>query len=226
MYLKPALTVELALILLFPSILAAQAPPDTTYLRNYNYFLQTSLYDLYQTDSAKVVMLGNSITFGVNWNELMGRQGVVNRGIGGDLTSGFLHRLEYVYRLHPVLCCVMGGINDIYEDISPDTIFANYKQILQGLRSHNIIPVIQSTLYVSRRWKRAAVKNRDVTRLNVLLRAYANAEGILFLDLNDVLSENGYLREPFSTPEGVHLNAAGYRLWRDQLEPVFRRAGL
>jgi lysophospholipase L1-like esterase len=216
----------LILACFIPALLYAQAPPDTAYLRNYNYALQTSLYDIYQTDSAKVVMLGNSITFGVNWNELMGRQGVVNRGIGGDLTSGFLHRLDYVYRLHPVLCCVMGGINDIYNDISPDTIFANYKHILQGLRSHHITPVIQSTLYVSPKWKRAALKNQDVTRLNMLLREYAVHEGILFLDLNDVLSENGYLRETYSTPEGVHLNAAGYRLWRDQLEPVFRSFGL
>jgi hypothetical protein len=31
-------------------------------------------------------MLGNSLTAGVDWNELLDRPDIANRGIGGDIT--------------------------------------------------------------------------------------------------------------------------------------------
>ncbi|MDH3251877.1 MAG: GDSL-type esterase/lipase family protein [Ignavibacteria bacterium] len=212
-------------LLLLPALVCSQTLPEKPFLSNRNYRLQTELYEVYRTDSATVVMLGNSITFGVQWNELMGRSGIVNRGIGSDVTEGFLHRLEYVYRLHPALCCIMGGINDIYNDIPVDSIFSTYALITRELRGHDITPVIQSTLYVSPRWKRAAEKNRDVIALNRLLETYAREEGIDYLDLNDVLSADGVLKDEV-TYDGVHLNALGYRLWRDRLETMLKKHSL
>ncbi len=206
-------------------VLFAQSVPDTLYLRNKNYKAQTDLYSIYKTEKADVVMLGNSITFGVNWNELMGRTNIVNRGIGSDLTQGFLHRLEYVYNVHPKLCLIMGGINDIYENISVEKIFENYTGIIDSLRAHNIIPVIQSTLFVSPKWKKAAEKNMEVENLDRMLMEYAHKEKILFIDLNRVLAEHNTLKDEL-TIDGVHLNAKGYELWRGELEPVLKRYGL
>ncbi len=205
--------------------LFAQSVSDTLYLRNRNYTIQTDLYSIYKTEKADVVMLGNSITFGVNWNELMGRTNIVNRGIGGDLTQGFLHRLEYVYNVHPKLCFIMGGINDIYENIPVEKIFENYTDILDSLRAHNIIPVIQSTLYVSPKWKKAAEKNIEVEKLDRMLIEYARKEKVLFIDLNRVLSEHNTLKDEL-TLDGVHLNAKGYELWRGELEPALEKYGL
>jgi lysophospholipase L1-like esterase len=213
------------LLLLIPLAARSQNQPDEAFLSNRNYRLQMDLYEAYRTDSAAIVMLGNSITFGVQWNELMGRPGIVNRGIVSDVTRGFFHRMNPVYRLHPALCCVMGGINDLYNDVPVDSVFSTYVRIIQGLRDHNITPVIQSTLYVSPRWKRSVEKNHEVAALNRLLEAYARREGIDYLPLNDVLSTGGQLRDDV-TIDGVHLTAAGYRRWRDMLEPVLRKHGL
>jgi len=44
-------------------------------------------------------MLGNSITQGVAWNELLQRPMILNRGISGDNLVGFLHRMKYITRL-------------------------------------------------------------------------------------------------------------------------------
>lgn len=207
------------------SVLFAQSVSDTLYLRNRNYTIQTDLYSIYKTEKADVVMLGNSITFGVNWNELMGRTNIVNRGIGGDLTEGFLHRLKYVYNVHPKVCCIMGGINDIYENIAVEKIYENYTSIIDSLRAHNIIPVIQSTLFVSPKWKKAAEKNIEVGKLDKMLMEYAINERILFIDLNRVLSEHNTLKDEL-TIDGVHLNAKGYELWRNELEPALEKYGL
>jgi lysophospholipase L1-like esterase len=198
---------------------------DTLYLRNKNYTIQTDLYSVYKTDKADVVMLGNSITFGVNWNELMGRTTIVNRGIGSDLTQGFLHRMEYVYNVHPKLCFIMGGINDIYENISVEKIYENYTAIIDSLRAHKIIPIIQSTLFVSPKWRNAVEKNKEVEKLNGMLAKYARNKKIFFLDLNRVLAENDTLKDDL-TLDGVHLNSKGYKLWREELEPVLEKYGL
>ncbi|MEK7250541.1 MAG: GDSL-type esterase/lipase family protein, partial [Bacteroidota bacterium] len=151
----------------------AHAQLDSLYLKNKNYPIQTSLYDLYKTEHADVVMLGNSLTQWVDWNELLGRKNIANRGIAGDVTSGYVHRLEYVYKLKPKLCFIEGGINDIYANVPVDVVYENYKKIVEELRSHSITPIIQSTLFVSPKWHDAVEKNKEVASLNSLLEEFA-----------------------------------------------------
>ena len=174
---------------------------------------------------AAIVMLGNSITYGVNWVELMGRQTIANRGIGGDNTYGMLNRMDHVYSLQPKLCCVMAGINDIYAGIPVDTIFSNYKKMIDGLRTHHVVPVIQSTLYVNTKWKKADENNLLVTQLNDLLKKFAAAEKIDFLDINKHIAPEHALRDE-CTYDGLHLTAAGYAPWRTELEEIFKKYGL
>jgi len=146
------------------------------YGKNPNYNYQLSLYDIYKTVSADVVMLGNSITYGINWNELLGRDGIVNRGIGSDIVEGFLNRLKYVIKLHPKLRFIMGGINDIYNDTPVNLIFQNYKKVVETLKENNITPIIQLTLYVSTKWRSYKNKNPEVRKSNELLCIFAFAD--------------------------------------------------
>ncbi len=203
----------------------SQTSADTLYKQNRNYTIQTELYNIYKTEKADVVMLGNSITFGVNWNELMGRTQIVNRGISSDNTVGFLRRMEYIYKLHPQLCCIMGGINDIYQDAPVEKVFENYKKIIEGLQAHKIVPIIQSPLFVSIRWRKYAEKNLEVAKLDSMLADYAQLKGIEFMNLNEVMSKDHLLLEELTT-DGVHLSAKGYALWRDELEKIFKKHGV
>ena len=123
-----------------------QTAYDSLYLKSLVYRNLTATFAMSKLESTDIVFLGNSITFGGNWAELLGRERIVNRGIGGDNTVGMLHRMQYVYQLKPKLCFIMAGINDIYADASVELIFQNYVKIIDTLRAHSIIPVIQSTL--------------------------------------------------------------------------------
>jgi lysophospholipase L1-like esterase len=218
------LTFLFILSILFTHSLSAQGY-DTLYLKNKTYQHLMGMYALYETKHADVVMFGNSITFGANWAELMSRSGIVNRGIGGDNTYGYLSRLNQVYALHPKLCCIMGGINDMYAGIPTDSVFTNYCKILDTLCAHHIVPVIQSTLYVAAKYKNAVERNTQVTRLNMLLKEYAANNNIRFLDLNKLLS-TGELLQDEMTGDGVHLTAPAYHIWKDALEIVLREYGL
>jgi len=136
-----------------------------------------------------------------------------------------LHRLEYVYQLHPKLCFVMAGINDIYEDATVERIFKNYTEIIDTIRAKNIIPIIQSTLFVNPKWKLAEEKNQQVKKLNAFLSEYCTANNIKFVDLNATLSTNGILNAEYTT-DGVHLTPAAYAVWSEMILPILKEHGL
>ncbi|MBI2427833.1 MAG: GDSL family lipase [Ignavibacteriales bacterium] len=209
---------------LYTGTLFSQTDYDSLYLKNPQYKNLTALYDLSKIEKADIVFLGNSITFGGNWSELLGRERVVNRGIGSDNIPGMLQRLSQVARLNPKLCFIMAGINDLYQDVPVDTVFKRYVLLVDSLRAYDIIPILQSTLHVNPKWKRAEVKNLEVAKLNRLLQKYATDRSLVFLDLNSVLSENGVLKNEYTT-DGVHLTAAAYQIWRDQIDLVVKKYG-
>ncbi len=198
---------------------------DSLYLENANYTIQTGLYDKYKTGNAEIVMLGNSLTAWVDWNELLNRKNIANRGIAGDITEGYLHRLDQVYRLNPKLCFVEGGINDLYSNVPVDVVVKNYQKIVENLRSHAIIPIIQSTLFVSPKWRDASAKNKEVAELNSLLQSFAKENNIEFVNLNATMSTDNQLHDDL-TYDGVHLTANGYMLWGAEVEKVLKGRGL
>ncbi|MGE5431022.1 MAG: GDSL-type esterase/lipase family protein [Syntrophomonadaceae bacterium] len=199
------------------------AQADSTYYQGtLDHRLQVGLYNVYKTEHAAIVMLGNSLTHGVNWNELLGRNDIAERGIPGDGLRDFLKRMQFVYKLNPKICFIMGGVNDLYTGYPPELIFANYTKVVEALKEHDIIPIIQSSLYVSSKYLLASQKNREISILNNLLKSYAEKNGILFIDLNARMSRGNDLRSEL-TFDGIHLNADGYVIWRDEIAPVISR---
>jgi len=195
------------------------------YLKNNNYMVQIGMYRHFRTSQADVVMLGNSLTYNANWNELLGRKNIANRGINSDITEGYLHRLSYIYQLKPKLCFIEGGVNDIYAGYSVTDIFDNYTKIIDTLRAHHIIPIIQSTLFVGINWRKSKTNNEEIRKLNELLFEYASKESIEYLDINSLVSHNGFLKNDL-TYDDLHLNAEGYALWVPEVEKVLIKFGL
>jgi lysophospholipase L1-like esterase len=182
------------------------------------YDIRMSLFSEYNNEY-RVVMLGDSITAGVEWNELLGISNIANRGIGGDTTDGFYNRLETIYSIKPEICFIMGGINDICSGVPVVNILSNMKKIIEGLKERNIRPIVQSTLYVSQDvsyWKKV---NKSVDELNNVLKKICLENDVIFIDLNNILSENGKLKNEY-THDGVHLLGTGYREWCKLIKPI------
>jgi lysophospholipase L1-like esterase len=167
--------------------------------------------------TAEIVMLGDSLTEWGNWNELLPGLSLINRGIGGDTSAGVLARLKEIAQRNPKTVVLMIGINDILQDIPPELVAVNIKQIVRWLRKNEIRVVLQSVLLMDVTAGRRA--NRRIKRLNTLICHIAEDESSQFLDLNPVLAPNGTL-PPDLTRDGLHLAGRGYILWAESLRPL------
>lgn len=185
-------------------------------LKSPNYIASKDLYEhAYLTKKVDYVMLGDSITYRANWNELFENISIANRGINTDVTEGFLLRLNHIVSLNPKKVFIMGGINDLSRDIDVNTVFNNFKKIITILQENGIEPIIQSTLYTTS--PQYAIQ---ITELNNFLADYSIHNNIKFINLNKVLSKNNLLCEEY-TSDGVHLNHKGYLLWKNEIQDSF-----
>lgn len=227
---KPHITFNLIIIffIVTQNLLSQQKNDTEKYKSNPNYNLQIAMFDIYKTKQADIVMLGNSITAGANWSELLGRPNVVARAIPGDILPGFYARLNYVFRLKPKIVFILGGLNDIYNWTPVEEIYNNYLKIITALQSKGIIPVIQSTTYAAKDYAKDfggtpeinAGRNREVDKLNKMLYDYARKNNIDYIDINSKLSTSDKFLRPDVTWDGVHLNAEGYKIWAEEVEKI------
>lgn len=220
--------------------LSVSAQSNNNYLNNPIYQRQIDFYKIYKPKDVKIVMLGNSLTHGVDWNMLLGRNDVAEMGIVSDIVSGFYNRLYYVTKIKPQVCFILGGLNDIYQWIPVQQIFEDYKKVVERLQRNGITVVIQSTLYAGREWGKDwlalnnpqlnpdevnAERNTQVDLLNSMLKKYAEENNIEYIDLNSKMSRGNFLRSEL-TYDGVHLTAAGYKIWGSEVEQVLKKLGL
>ncbi len=61
--------------------------------------------------------------------------------------------------------------------------------------------------------------NAIVKDVNQMLKSFCINEGIVYLDVNAVLSRNGVL-QPDDTPDGIHISWLGYQACGEAVEGV------
>ena len=217
--------------LLFKDSFMPSPVQQPNYKSNENYTLQIELYDIYKIQQADIVMLGDSRTHGANWNELLGRTSVIERGITMDILEGMAARMNYIYKLKPKICFINGGINDVFAWVPVDKIFQTYTAVIMGLKARNIIPVIQSCMFAAKdygkAWKATPEiikgRNNDLESLNKMLADYAKKNNIDYIEINSkLITSDNYLR-PELTWDGLHFRAAAYKIWADEVDKILRK---
>ena len=173
---------------------------------------------LFETFSPKadVVMIGDSVTSAGEWSEIFPDVKIANRGISGETAEDILQRMAPIFAVQPKMAFLMVGINDIYDGQSIDSIFGNYVNIVEQLRTRNITVYMQSTIECS--IDKCGDRIDKVRELNRRLEAYAVEHGITFIDLNAGLSSEsqGLLKD--YTYDGMHLSAQGFVQWKAMIK--------
>ncbi len=181
-----------------------------------------------------IAVLGDSLTagLGVSADEAfpallyarLQREGydyrVVNAGVSGDTTAGGLRRVDWVLRTKPVIVVVALGANDGLRGQSPAIMRDNLEAIIARLQvsgARVLLAGMRMPPNYGAEYTRefAAVYPEVARRTGVALMPFL---------LDGVAAEPRFLQ-----PDGLHPNAAGYRIIADRLwpylQPLLRRPG-
>jgi len=190
---------------------------DSTFRPN-NYALKAELFRSFPNSKNDIVFLGNSITAGTDWNELLGISNARNRGISGDITFGVLERLDEVIEGKPAKVFLLIGINDISRNIPDSLIISNFKKMVDRIRkgSPGTKIYLQTLLPVNNtftQFKNHYNKDAHIHTVNDALKEIAKENRLTLIDLYPhFLDTEGRLDKRY-TQDGLHLNAAGYQVW-------------
>jgi lysophospholipase L1-like esterase len=173
----------------------------------------------------RVVFMGNSITEA--WQALDSAFFVshryIDRGISGQTTPQMLVRFRQdVIDLRPSVVVILGGVNDIAENTGPTTLEAiagNLVSMIELARANGIAVVLCSVLPAADfPWRHGLQPAPKIAALNDMLRSYAAAHHVVFVDYYPAMvDEHGGLKAGF-TIDGVHPNVAGYRVMEPLVE--------
>ena len=189
---------------------------DSTY-RPGSYELRVGHFKSYPNHKKDIIFLGNSISLGTEWQELLQNKRVRNRGISGDISFGIIERLKEVTEGQPKKVFVLIGINDIARGIPDDVIVHNYKRIIHQIKNESPRTEIyfQTLLPVNNEYKDRNHFNKDehIQNVNAKLVQLASDEKIHLIDLHPhFLNQEKKLDKQY-TYDGLHLNAEGYKKW-------------
>ena len=176
-----------------------------------------------------VVFLGDSITH--NWanpkfSTFMQDHGYVGRGIGGQVTSQMLLRMpQDVLALKPKVVVLLGGTNDLAILNPPDMlrmIEGNIEMMADVAAAHGERMILTSVMPVNDDHKdMTAIRPPDkILALNAWMKQYAADHKLQYVDYYSVLSDGKDRMKSNVTGDGLHPNAAGYKL----IEPLVEKA--
>lgn len=219
----------LSYFLLFSLLLSSSASFSQENKFGTYYNQRLSLFEKMPDTKGEIIFLGNSITDGGEWCELLENSKAKNRGISGDTTDGVLFRLNEVTRSKPAKVFLLIGVNDLSRGISKDTVYLKICHIAQKIRkdSPKTQIYIQSILPVNESFglfKNHTNKTADVIWVNAQLKAWCEKEQVQYVDLySRFKSPDSELLNPQLTNDGLHLKGDGYLLWLDIIKPYLKK---
>jgi lysophospholipase L1-like esterase len=181
----------------------------------------------------RVVFLGDSITDYWKLADYFPGKPYFNRGIDGQTTPQMLVRFRQdVIDLHPKVLVMLAGTNDV-ADVTGRTrnedIEANYASMAELARAHGIRIVFASVLpvhnYTPDAKESFARRPRErILALNTWLKDYCATNRLVYLDYFSALIDNKEMLKKELADDGLHPNAAGYKIMAPLAEAAIEKA--
>jgi len=160
------------------------------------------------------------------WTDLEGEFGsltIVKRGFGGSRLSDcarYVAQLVLPYKPRTVV--VYAGDNDIAEGQTPKGVLASYTEFVERVRE--ALPDTR-IVYISIKPSPSREALMPVAiQANELIEAYSRATpGLGYIDIfTKMIDEKGRPRAELFQADALHLNAAGYALWKAAISEHLR----
>ncbi|HEV2399519.1 MAG TPA: SGNH/GDSL hydrolase family protein [Candidatus Sulfotelmatobacter sp.] len=170
---------------------------------------------------SRVVFFGDSITDMWKLEDYFPGKPYVNRGIGGQTTPQMLVRFRQdVIDLHPKVVIILAGTNDIAGNTGPmrnEDIEANLASMTELARAHGIRVVLCSIMPVHNYTERAKdfFAQRPQSRIlavNEWIKNYCAKNNVVFVDYFSALVDDKGMMKKDLADDGLHPNAAGFKV--------------
>ncbi|TDE42815.1 acylhydrolase [Flavobacterium rhamnosiphilum] len=167
----------------------------------------------------RIVFMGDSITefWSITDPQYFAGKPYVNRGISGQTTPQMLIRFRAdVIALKPAAVLIFAGINDIAGNTGPSTLdmIANNIFSMAELAKVNQIKVILCSVLPAYdfSWKPNQNPAEKVVALNEMIKNYADAKDILYLDYFSAMADERKGLPALYSNDEVHPNKKGYQV--------------
>ena len=220
---KQLIITLLAFIAMIPETQAQQQWTNT----DPYYARRVTLFEMLPVGKKDIVFMGNSLTDGCEFHELLGNPHIKNRGIVGDIVQGLIERADPVIKGQPRKIFIMCGVNDISHDVSGDSIARAMERLVVMIKegSPRTKIYVQSMLPFNnkvREWKLLKDREHVVVEGNAALEQMARRQGVTFINLYPLfVDDEGLLKKEF-TNDGLHLMGPAYAVWRDAVAPYVK----
>ena len=162
-----------------------------------------------------VAFIGDSITDGYDIKTYYPQLNAVNRGIGGDTTTGVLNRLKVsLYDISPKVIVMCIGGNNL------DSMMENYDDILQGIKdnlpnSKVIVCSLYPTAYLF------SDRNEQILSINAELKTLTQSFNYAYYDMYSIMVDGETKQFDLDyTSDGLHPNKLAYEKITEALTPV------
>lgn len=179
-----------------------------------------------------VVFMGNSITEG--WAsqhpDFFTKNNYIGRGISGQVSSQMLVRFRQdVINLKPKAVAILAGTNDIAQNngyISLQNVMGNIISMCELAKANKIRVILCSVLPAYQfGWRKELQPANDIIELNKMIKAYALANKISYVDYHTALKdERDGLPEKYAK-DGVHPNSDAYLIMEKLVKAAIDKAG-
>ena len=192
------------------------------------YYQRATLFEVLPTSKSDIIFLGNSITNGGEWAELLRNPHAKNRGISGDTTQGVLDRLSTITKGKPSKIFLLIGTNDLSRGKSVDEVAKNVAKIVERVKreSPKTKLYVQSVFPVNPKFNKFLGhmnRQKDIAALNTKIMAVAARHGVTYIDVyKSLVIPSTDVMNPEYTNDGLHLLGKGYQKWVDVLKPYLK----
>jgi lysophospholipase L1-like esterase len=163
--------------------------------------------------------VGDSITAHGDWAVWFPDRLTHNFGVGGNTTDDVIARVDEVVAVQPDAVALLIGTNDLGTRKSVEHLVRNVEYLLVTLRRD--LPgtrmLVQSVMPRAREF---AALVQDANRH---LRQFSPTVNAQFLDLWPALAQQDGEIDPRFSDDRLHLSAAGYEAWLNELRPALER---
>jgi lysophospholipase L1-like esterase len=216
-------TFRLILVMVFfPFFLKAQDWPNFVRYKDDNAKIALPV-----ANEKRVVFMGDSITDGwiTTSPEFFAGRPYFDRGISGQTTPQMLVRFRAdVIALKPKVVLILAGTNDIAGNTGPSTlemIEDNITSMTVLAKAAHIKVILSSVLPAyDYPWRRGMQPAEKIVTLNQWIKKYAKENGCIYLDYFSSLVDDRKGMKAEYSEDGVHPNAAGYKV----MEPLAEKA--